>query len=239
MAKHLPHLPARHSPRATARAAERSPERRAEVLQVLRACGEPRTIAEIATALGIHKNTARFHLDNLVLAAQVERTTAQPRGHGRPPQVYRVAAGWDPTGPREYQRLAEALLDHIRTHDAPEASAVDAGYRWGRRLTTEEPTPQSTAHSMRALEELLNRLGFRPDPHRPDDVAADDPQAHQIDLRHCPFQELTKDSDQLVCQLHLGILRGAVDGWCAPLEISALDPEVEPNRCVVRLHGTG
>ena len=213
------------------------PQRRGEILRVVREADAPLGISGIAAALGIHRNTVRFHLENLVQAGQVERATAAPTGRGRPPQRFRPAPGWDRAGPRQYRMLAQALLEHLGAHRAAETDAADAGYRWGGRLAAEEPAPGDSASTMDALHRGLDRLGFRPEP--PLRVGAGrGPDEHRIDLRHCPFLELTDEPDSLVCRMHLGMLRGAVDGWRAPLKVIALEPKVEPDRCVVHLEAT-
>ena len=43
-----------------------SPTRRAQVLGELRSADEPLGVIEVAHRLGVHANTARFHLDGLV-----------------------------------------------------------------------------------------------------------------------------------------------------------------------------
>ena len=54
----------------------RAAGRREEVWQLLRDVGGPMAIAEVAERLGIHANTARFHLESLASNGRVERTTA-------------------------------------------------------------------------------------------------------------------------------------------------------------------
>jgi DNA-binding Lrp family transcriptional regulator len=70
--------------------------RRRDVLRLLRDAGGPISIAEIADRLGIHANTARFHLESLVRNGQVERSIADPDSPGRPPQLFLAARGMDP-----------------------------------------------------------------------------------------------------------------------------------------------
>ncbi|WP_157869537.1 helix-turn-helix domain-containing protein, partial [Streptomyces hirsutus] len=41
---------------------------------MLRAAGGPLGVSEVAERVGVHANTARFHLDSLVTHGAVERT---------------------------------------------------------------------------------------------------------------------------------------------------------------------
>ncbi|POX40934.1 helix-turn-helix domain-containing protein [Streptomyces sp. Ru72] len=47
--------------------------RRRQVLQALRAAGRPLGVTEVAERLGIHADTARFHLDALVEGGEATR----------------------------------------------------------------------------------------------------------------------------------------------------------------------
>ncbi len=63
--------------------------RRDEVFAVLQGATEPLSITAIADALGIHPNTARFHLDVLAKTGQVERVETEPAKPGRPASMFR------------------------------------------------------------------------------------------------------------------------------------------------------
>ncbi|WP_027929890.1 helix-turn-helix transcriptional regulator [Amycolatopsis thermoflava] len=186
------------------------PGRRAEVLRAIRETG-PVGVAELAGRLGLHPNSVRFHLDQLVADGLVERAPGHARGPGRPAAEYRVppvaARGQD----RRYEVLAEILLTG-GTGD-PET----AGTAWGRRLTARPETPAQVVR-------LLDELGFEPE-------QAADP--HRIRLRHCPFLELASRHRDAVCSVHLGMLNGALaDG---PLRARRLLPFADPDACVVEL----
>lgn len=255
------------------------PRRREQILQLLREADAALDLTSVADRIGLHRNTARFHLESLVAAGQVEQVATPLGARGRPPLLYRSARGWDPAGPRRYGALATALLEHLRENADPVAAAQHAGVGWGRRLAVDELTLQDGEPTTQALVRGLERLDFAPgpassvpspasrgepsscggvlydnrpiahrnpphvdEPHRnPPHVdctggqveAAYDEQ--QIDLRHCPFQELSGDEDRLVCHLHAGMLRGVLEAWRTPTQLVALEPMVEPGRCVVRL----
>jgi predicted ArsR family transcriptional regulator len=212
--------------------------RRVQVLRLLRDARSPMAIAEIAGRLGIHVNTARFHLESLVSDGRVERTTTDSRSPGRPPQLFQAVRRMDPMGPRHFRVLAEVLAEVIATDPDPSGRVLAAGRLWGRHqaatvtdatATDEAPDPDE---SVERLMRLLDALGFAPE--RPAD--GDRP---QIDLRHCPFFELAVSRTDVVCPVHLGLMQGAMQSWASPITVDRLDPFVQPDRCVAHLSAVG
>jgi predicted ArsR family transcriptional regulator len=202
--------------------------RREEILQTLRDAAEGLSIAEIADRLDVHPNTVRFHLDRLVESGQVERGRADRRAPGRPAQLFRAVRGMDPGGPRRYRMLAETLaLALARTPD-PRARAVEAGRDWGRRRAAGEGTgPEEAAdpdEAVARLTALLEELGFAPERR-----GGDPP---RIGLRHCPFLELAASGSPIACQVHLGLMQGALDTWRSPVTVDRLEAFVEPDLCL-------
>jgi predicted ArsR family transcriptional regulator len=213
----------------------RSPGRRADVLRVLRDAPQALPIVEIAGRLDVHPNTVRFHLDRLVEAGQVERVPPVRGAPGRPPLLFRAAPGMDPAGPRHYQVLAEVLADTLAADPDPASRAVEAGRAWGWRhgrvsAAASPPAQQPAAR----LVELLDDLGFAPE--QDDEQPAG---AAEIKLRNCPFLELAARSPQVACPVHLGLMRGALDAWGAPLTVDRLEPFVAPDTCVAYLVAGG
>lgn len=170
--------------------------RRAEVLDALRNADVPLGVAEVAERIGIHVNTARFHLDALVAEGAVVRMLEQPSGPGRPRTVYTLRPGMDRGGTRSYRLLAQILLSHLSSAgpDAEEA-ARQAGRAWGRFLADRPPPFQGLTdeEATARLIALLADLGFAPEPW------AGIPVPEVIRLRHCPFLELAEGYGQLVC----------------------------------------
>ncbi|MGH2876397.1 MAG: helix-turn-helix domain-containing protein, partial [Solirubrobacteraceae bacterium] len=79
---------------------------RARLFSLLGELRRPAGTVELAEALGLHPNGVRVHLERMERAGLVER--ARVRGQrGRPPDVWRVAAGAQPGGsaPRGYRDL--------------------------------------------------------------------------------------------------------------------------------------
>jgi len=78
------------------------------------------------------------------------------------------------------------------------------------------------------LVDLLAELAFAPKR-----MSASD----RIGLRHCPFLELARVRSEVVCPVHLGLMREAVAGWDVPVSVEKLTPFAEPGLCVVQLAG--
>lgn len=201
-----------------------------DVLAELRGARQPLRIADIAERLGVHPNTVRFHLVGLVERGQVERVDAPPTGPGRPAQLFRVVPRMDPRGPRRYRLLAEVLLsDPVGGFGC--SRAIASGHAWGARLAAESADRESDGEAggdpTDRLVDLMDDLGFAPE--------RDDHDDRRIDVRHCPFLELAEERPEVVCGVHLGLLRGVLDAWQAPVTADRLEPFVEPDRCLVHL----
>ena len=199
--------------------------RRTDVLAALKSAGEPMTIDRIARQLRVHPNTVRFHLDKLLADGRVERVLPHRRRPGRPPLLFRAVRGMDPAGPRRYRMLAEILTFSLANDPDSGAKALDAGHAFGRALASAD----RTGTPVHRLVDLLDELGFAPE--RTDD--------HTVGLRHCPFLEIAQHSSAVVCPIHLGLMRGALETWSARITVDRLEPFVEPDLCLARLTTEG
>jgi predicted ArsR family transcriptional regulator len=203
---------------------------RTAVMDALREAGAPLTVYDLAQRVGLHANTIRFHLAHLVEAGLVHEAPAVRSGPGRPHLVYAVVPDEAlQQEPRGYRLLAQILASHLvaSTPDAA-ASAIVAGSRWGHVLT-ERPAPFQHLDAQAASERLVGMfaaLGFQPE-------LADD--GRRILLHRCPFREVAERQPQVVCSVHLGLMRGALAALGAPLEATRLEPFVTPRLCVAHL----
>ncbi|HET9841960.1 MAG TPA: helix-turn-helix domain-containing protein [Nocardioides sp.] len=206
-------------------------DRRAEVLSLLRRAERPLSAAEVAEAVGLHVNTARFHLDGLVDDRLAERTTESRETPGRPRILY-TSEGPSP-GPRSYEFLAEMLTGFVSSlHDAGPAT-VELGKAWGRHLVERAaPSEQVDAEEAVArLDRLLDMVGFQPDTSATATGA-------EVRLRHCPFLEVAQKHTDIVCAIHLGLMQGALDELDAPVAATSLEPFVTPQLCIAQLQAT-
>ena len=204
---------------------------RQRILELLRATPEGLGVQELADRTGLHGSTVRFHLDRLVGEGTAQRHTEERGEPGRPRLTFTAAPRPDPArDSRNYRFLAEILASYVAgTTDRPAAAAVEAGRTWGRYLT-ERPAPYQRVSEDEAVTRLLHILddiGFAPEP------AADDPR--QIRIPHCPFREVAETHREVVCSIHLGLMRGALAEMGAPVTADRLLPFVEPSLCLAHL----
>ena len=204
---------------------------RAHVLDLLRAAGSPAGVRDIADQAGLHPNTARFHLDALVDAGLAARAPKERTTPGRPSMAYRAVAGGEPVGRRRYRLLAEMLTSLIAGMlPKPGEAAEEAGREWGRYLT-EPPPPYQRLDAGEAVERLtatLAEIGFAPE-------AVTDGTQYQLRLRQCPFREVAENHQDVVCQLHLGLMQGALAQMRAPVTADRIQPFAEPGLCIAYL----
>jgi predicted ArsR family transcriptional regulator len=204
---------------------------RARVLGLLSAAGSPLGAKEIAGQAGLHPNTARFHLDALVAAGLASRAPQARPGPGRPTMAYRALEAGGAAGQRRYRLLAEMLASLIAgVMPEPGKAAAEAGRAWGRYLT-EQPAPFERVDADQAIRRLtatLEEMGFAPDP--PAGEARP-----QVRLRRCPFRDVAQNHQDVVCQLHLGLMQGALAQMRAPVTADALQPFAGPSLCIAQL----
>ena len=204
---------------------------RAHVLDLLRAAGSPAGVQEIAGRAGLHPNTARFHLDALVDAGLAARAPKERTTPGRPSMAYRAVAGGETMGRRRYRLLAEMLTSLIAGMlPKPGEAAEEAGREWGRYLT-EPPPPYQRLDAGEAVGRLtatMAEIGFAPE-------AVTDGTQYQLRLRQCPFREVAENHQDVVCQLHLGLMQGALAQMRAPVTADRLQPFAEPSLCIAYL----
>jgi predicted ArsR family transcriptional regulator len=203
------------------------------VLAAIQRSPVPLGASEIAGQAGIHPNTARFHLGALMADGVIERMAEEPSGPGRPRVVYRPRPGMACGGERRYRMLAEILLcGFTGSASSRAAAAADAGRAWGEHVIPRAvPFHQvGRAEAVTRVLGLLDDLAFAPEI-----VASEDDMPTRVRLRHCPFLELAEDHRDVVCSLHLGLIKGAFAGLQSPVTASELIPFGEPDACLVHL----
>ncbi|HMH39019.1 MAG TPA: helix-turn-helix domain-containing protein [Streptosporangiaceae bacterium] len=78
------------------------------------------------------------------------------------------------------------------------------------------------------LTATLAEIGFAPE-------AVTDGTQYQLRLRQCPFREVAENHQDVVCQLHLGLMQGALAQMRAPVTADRLQPFAEPSLCIAYL----
>jgi predicted ArsR family transcriptional regulator len=207
---------------------------RRRALTSLRSRGDALEVQQLAAQLGVHVNTMRVHLGVLEEAGLVASEPQRRAGPGRPRLAYRVtprATEVESEGPG-YRLLARMLAGHLHAAaDDPAGLARTIGAAWGQHLV-DRPAPfeeVSTDDGIARLMRMLDDLGFEPE------LDADDATRPRIELRRCPFLDVAKDHQDVVCSVHLGLMRGALDELGVRVSATALHPFVAPDLCRAEL----
>ncbi|MGC4961245.1 hypothetical protein ACPXCG_12220 [Gordonia sp. DT218] len=120
----------------------------------------------------------------------------------------------DPSGPRNYELLAEVLTEALASVPDAERCAEQAGRIWGE---------QCAPHGVDPIADLLVVLGdfgFAPE-------ATDS----GIRLNRCPFLELARDHPGVTCAVHLGIMQGVLASHASPVHLAGLEAFVDADHC--------
>jgi predicted ArsR family transcriptional regulator len=184
---------------------------------------------EAATAVGVSRSLAAFHLEKLVAAGllrpEYRRLSGRTgRGAGRTSKLYRRSARhFELSVPeRRHELLARLLAESTIAggSGAPDSQAAhELGRSLGKRARRRLRGEHNAARLLDCVEDLTDSLGF--DPYR-DSAGA-------IRLRNCPFDPLSRRYTPLVCGTAQAILTGVVDGLgTTDLEVSR---EMDPERC--------
>ena len=108
---------------------------RRRLLRLLDEADEASDVEGLASALGLHPNTVRGHLDVLEQAGLVVRATRARGGPGRPRVVYTTAPHRSEEWQAGYQLLAQMLTWTLeQSSEDPSTAAETAGVEWGRQF---------------------------------------------------------------------------------------------------------
>lgn len=205
---------------------------RSRILNLLRSSTTPLDVEHIASRSGLHPNTVRFHL-RVLIDAGLACCRTDPRGcSGRPRLVYTAAtAGCGNEQPAGFQLLADILAGYLAASSSkPARQAEEAGQVFARRHRplASVVAEVSADESVRHVVALCTELGFDPE-------LVPDGQDVQLRLQACPFHALATKYPEVVCAMHLGLLRGTLAQLEAPLTARRLRPFVEPHLCIAHL----
>ncbi|XBH22776.1 helix-turn-helix domain-containing protein [Jonesiaceae bacterium BS-20] len=234
--------------------------RRTHVIQLLRDSREPLSVADVAEKVGIHINTARFHLESLVDAGLADRAAQLRTTPGRPKVLY---VGTLPNQTHEraqaYRLLADALTTAV-AHNLPNATQMmyELGVTWGKFLTDPpvDGVELSEDQIMTQLMAKLDALWFAPelapiqtatDPQLPivaissqgkieaGNLPAPHPgvlSTREVMIMHnCPFQTAANRSPEVVCALHAGLINGTLSELGSNRRTLQVTPMVGDHHC--------
>jgi len=203
---------------------------RARILAELADHG-PLAVRELAARVGLHVNTVRVHLSALAEAGLVEGEALPPAGRGRPGVAYRATAAAGEEAGRRYRLLAE-ILTALVARFGPDAreQLEQIGEAWGQYLIEAPPpfAPLSEEEAVERLLDFLAEIGFEP-------RLEQAPRGRRVLMRPCPFLELARAHQEVICPIHLGLMRGALGRLGATTRATKLEPFVEPELCVAHL----
>jgi predicted ArsR family transcriptional regulator len=205
---------------------------RLALLRVLEAAEAPLDIHALAEAVGLHANTVRWHLGILIDADLVTEVRESTGARGRPRHGYRFVPGVRDEHPGGFRLLADVLAE-VLSRGADPATIEAVGRERGRALVGEEnfagasPT-EATRQAVATVVRLLELFGFQPRVRR-------ERGGHRVDMRPCPFGETAVKYTDVVCPLHLGLMRGVLDRFDTTIEATGLEAFVKPDLCVAHL----
>jgi len=190
---------------------------RARLFALLGELRRPATTEELAARLNRHPNGVRVHLDRLRAAGLVERERER-RPRGRPRDRWAISPTAQPGGerPTDYAGLGRWLVRAMALAELDPDTVEEAGRRIGRDLAPDTPADASPRERMEAV---LAALGFAPEAQR----GARGALAWR--LGNCPYRDVVRERQPLVCALHRGMTRGLLE---------ALDPETSLSGFVAR-----
>lgn len=175
------------------------------------------TVGELCEATGLHANTVREHLQRLIEGGYVIPTIEHRTIRGRPRVLYRAATGAPGASSpvaRDKAKAAARRGDLMRR--MLPAAASDLGL--------------DATYQLDALVEHLEESGFEP--------VVDDLRL-TIDLSPCRHAAGRIEDRPMLCQVHLGLMRGVLNEAGGPLEAACVRASDEPTDCTVQLTDTG
>lgn len=198
---------------------------------------EPVGRDEAATAVGIGRALAVYHLDKLVESGLLTASYRRPPGRsgpgaGRPAKVYTRSGGefTVTVPPREYEMAARLLVQAVAADRSGQALAAlhEAARKLGEGIGERHRADHAQPGGLPlALETALSEHGFEP--------SRDD--AGVVRMRNCPFRGLAEFQPAVVCQMNLALIQGLVAGLRAGDRHPVLAPD--PDHCCVTIPAAG
>jgi predicted ArsR family transcriptional regulator len=207
---------------------------RRRLYEFARASRRPVSRDEAASAVGISRKLAAFHLDKLVDVGLLRFRFKEPNSaRGRPPKVYVVSdVGVELSIPvRRHELLAEILARALLLedqHGSARAASTRVAHERGRAAAAEitDGVPRGRVGAERAMafaERVLTGCGF--EPYRMDSGCTR--------LRNCPFHPLAGAMPELLCSLNHAFVSGVLAGLGVDTVHAVLAPSA--GECCVEL----
>lgn len=170
------------------------------VLAHVELADSPLTASEVGSALGLHHNTVREHLDALVDSGFIRVTSTHTGRRGRPALRYSATAPEPGQVLDGYLSLLDSVAAVLGDNESGRAFADEIGRQWAARTETSAPQrsgtgPMTDAERLQALLPGLAAMGFAPEL-----------VPGGIVLRACPLVTSRRVPAELVCRMHQAFL---------------------------------
>lgn len=206
---------------------------RLNLLETIEGQPEPLTLPALVQYSGLHENTVRGHLEQLLADGYITRSPGAPSGRGRPAWLWSAVKLEPDTN--TYAQLAAVLANTIiETSPNPVATATQAGRDWGVKIAQSKDLKDQTDSEKEldpqtgrtALVDLLDDLGFAP---------ATSETNEMIELKRCPLLQAAAEFPEVVCSVHLGLIHGAAQEIGMDSQGTTLIPFTHPGVCSLHL----
>jgi len=137
----------------------------------------------------------------------------------------------EPVGVQEVADATGLHPNTAREHlDRPAAAGADELFRRAYLAAPPswEPADPDARRQVAALELHLDDLGFDPEL---------EPATETVHLRRCPYAALARERTDLMCQVHLELVRDVLEVEGGPVTAERLEPFVGPQHCLLHLRG--
>lgn len=192
---------------------------------------------DAASAVGISRKLAAFHLDKLVDVGLLHFHFPPPAEArvGRPPKMYAPADADFAVSipPRRPDLMADVLAHAVLAEGGPTSvrdTAVRLARERGAAAVSATTRPRGgrvgAERALRVTEDMLVGYGF--EPYRTRGAC--------IRLRNCPFHPLARELPELVCGLNHAFVAGALDGLGTDAVEAVLSPAA--GECCVEVRST-
>jgi len=184
------------------------------------------TVDQVATKVDLPLNAARYYLESLVDSGLAVREAQSRSTPGRPRVTY---TGTLPNQTHEraqgYRLLAEIIAAAVAQANG---NAVEwmyqVGAEWGHRIMSRVPhTPMSEMEIIEKVLDKLDALWFAPD--------LEDEQPPKLSMFNCPFIDSAKRFPSSICQLHAGMINGALEEMRSGYRLVHLHAQGPDHRC--------
>jgi predicted ArsR family transcriptional regulator len=201
--------------------------------------GRTASTEELATALDLHPNGIRRHLEQLHLGGLIRRDSIR-RGRGRPRAGWSIDPDARPGGdqPRGYEELGRWLARAVSAEPDSLRHIEQTGRAIGRELPSSQAGVAPTGEpGLGDFKRAVTWLGFAPqlEPEGPGDH---DPVT--VRLTNCPYRQAVQENAPVICTLHKGILSGLLETLEPGTAIDGFTPRDPATAgCVVQLRRSG